>query len=118
MKIGDKVYKFEPELRRRNSVGLVDPILNFIEYTVFAETSRSWLACPTGFAPSEKRATKLSKSGEWPMSFHATWQSFEDFVWMREHQWQIANQLKYANLDIAEIKKIAAMVGYKEKTPA
>ena len=88
-KIGDTIWRFEPERRRYDGKGLsARPIYreHFVPYTVVGETKISWLCQPRDSShwPTESKVKKASLRGGF--SYWHTPESMEANIWIEANR--------------------------------
>lgn len=109
IKIGTKLWRQDPSLSNRAGMA------PFAEHTINAETPRSWIVNKDQW--NEHKIDKQTLTEKGARGFgRINWftkKSLDDHFWEQEHRHRIASQVAVADADT--LKKVAALIGYKEK---
>jgi len=92
----------------------------WVEAEVRAETSRSWIVVRKGWARNEedvqrlgvKLPKKATAEDARRLGLSLSIQAIEEEAWLQEHRWRVARLVE--NADVATLRKVAELVGYKE----
>jgi len=118
MKIGDIVYIFDINHRvypPKGSDGYShgSPIYreHFQKRQIVGETTQSWIVAFEGSSPDVRYATKHKKKE--PRNGLYTLEQVEEQVWLHNNRYWVEEAMRGA--DYATVKKIAALLNYKER---
>ena len=109
MTIGDTIWLFDGN-HRVYTTGRHAPDYrsHWRPLPIIGETTRSWIVEPWG------RAVKVPKTGE-----HRGWAfsqaEVDDACYLDAHRWRIIEKVKAYTLTAAQLRQIAAVVGYQEE---
>ena len=113
-KVGDPVWLFDDNYRvyRPDKSG---PIWRekWRKRLIVGETSRSWLV---GYSTTSRTQTKVAKKGPFcGVAFSE--EEIDEAAWVEENRYRINESMRYVR-DATVLRKVAELIGYKERTNA
>ena len=110
MKIGDKIYRFDGNVRSydRNRRCIYEK--HFVEHDIVGETKLSWVTDKGGFKISKRDGT-CPKAMQFAGRGFFTFEEMQDDIWQHVHRYKIERLLVQASPD--KLRKVAEIIGYQ-----
>ena len=113
MKVGDKVYRFDGNVRHYDRPGFSGKCVyekHFVEHEIVGETKLSWITDKGGFKISKRDGT-CPKAMQFAGRGFFTFDQMHDDIWRHEHRYKIERLMSQASA--GQLRKVADILGYQ-----